>query len=78
MSSLLSGAKAKVTGMGREISFIAYEKHRINLANRLLSNKHIINEVLSIYHSDWSDLETHKSYFLLRASMNFKYTVAAK
>jgi hypothetical protein len=52
MSSLLSGAKAKVTGMGREISFIAYEKHRINLANRLLSNKHIINEVLSIYHSD--------------------------
>jgi hypothetical protein len=30
--------------MGRGISSLAYEKHRIKQADRLLSNKHIVNE----------------------------------
>jgi hypothetical protein len=52
-----------------------------------LSNKHIINEQLPIYRAiytqyanaslrpiiliDWSDLDTHKGCFLLRASVAF-------
>jgi hypothetical protein len=88
VSSLLNGAKASVTGMGRGISSSAYEKHRIKQADRLLSNKHILNETLPIYRTiykqfasaslrpiiliDWSDLDTHKGCFLLRASVAFK------
>ncbi|WJG09733.1 IS4 family transposase [Aliiglaciecola sp. LCG003] len=87
VSSLLNGAKASVTSMGRGISSSAYEKHRIKQADRLLSNKHIINEQLPIYQAiytqytnassrpiiliDWSDLDTHKGCFLLRASVAF-------
>ena len=37
VSSLLNGAKASVTGIGRGISSSAYEKHRIKQADRLLS-----------------------------------------
>ena len=87
VSSLLNGATASVTGMGRGISSSAYEKHRIKRADRLLSNKHIRNETFPIYHAiyeqfggastrpiiliDWSDLDTHKGCFLLRASVAF-------
>jgi hypothetical protein len=49
VSSLLNGAKASVTVMGRGMSSSAYEKHRIKQADRLLSNKHIVNEQLPIY-----------------------------
>jgi hypothetical protein len=88
VSSLLNEAKASVTGIGRGISSSAYEKHRIKQADRLLSNRHILNETLSIYRAiykqfasaslrliiliDWSDLDTHKGCFLLRASVAFK------
>ena len=88
VSSLLNGAKASVTGMGRGISSSAFEKHRIKQADRLLSNKHILDETLSIYRAiykqfasatsrpiiliDWSDLDTHKGCFLLRASVAFE------
>jgi hypothetical protein len=49
VSSLLNGAKASVTVMGRGMSSSAYEKHRIKQADRLLSNKHIVNEQLPTY-----------------------------
>jgi hypothetical protein len=104
---LLNGAKASVTGMERGILSSAYEKNRIKQADRLLSNKHIVNEKLPnylitclptylptylltyilIYQAiytqyanalsrliiliDWSDLDTHKGCFLLRASVAF-------
>jgi hypothetical protein len=61
---------------------------RGHVSNRLLSNKHIVNEQLPIYRAiytqyanassrpiiliDWSDLDTHKGCFLLRASVAFK------
>ncbi|MEP1445561.1 MAG: hypothetical protein ABJK37_05510 [Paraglaciecola sp.] len=79
VSSLLNGATASVTCMGRGISSAAYEKHRIKRADRLLSNKHIVNEQLSIYRAiytqyasassrpiiliDWSDLDSIKAAF---------------
>ena len=84
VSSLLNGAKASVTGIGRGISSSAYEKHRIKQADRLLSNKHIVNEQLPIYRAiytqyanaslrpviliDWSDLDTHKGGILREES----------
>jgi hypothetical protein len=87
VSSLLNGAKASVTIMGRGISSAAYEKHRIKQADRLLPNKHIHTETISIYRAiytqyasassrpviliDWPDLDTHKGCFLLRASVAF-------
>jgi hypothetical protein len=93
VSSLLNGAKASVTIMGCGISFSEYDKHRIKRADRVLSNKHILDETLSIYRTiykqlasvssrpiivlDWSDLDTHKGYFLLRASVAFKGTGVA-
>jgi hypothetical protein len=46
---LLNGAKASVTGMERGILSSAYEKNRIKQADRLLSNKHIVNEKLPNY-----------------------------
>jgi hypothetical protein len=49
VSSLLNGAKASVTGMGRGIFSSVYDKHRIKQADRLLSNKLILEEALSIY-----------------------------
>jgi hypothetical protein len=49
VSSLLNGAKTSVTVTGRGISSSEYEKHRIKQVDRLLSNKHIINELLPIY-----------------------------
>jgi hypothetical protein len=49
VSSLLNGAKASVTGMGRGIFSSVYYKHPIKQADRLLSNKLILEEALSIY-----------------------------
>lgn len=87
VSSLLRGGTASVTGIGRGISSPAFEKHRIKRADRLLSNRHIQQEMGTIYQAlytqfgsaslrpviliDWSDLDTHKGCFLLRASLAF-------
>ena len=87
IASLMKGAAATVTSMGRGIDSDAYEKHRIKQADRLLSNKHLYTESLGIYRAiyqqyasassrpvilvDWSDLDTHKGCFLLRASVAF-------
>ena len=87
INSLLKGSNASVTSMGRGISSAAYEKHRIKRADRLLSNKHLQAGTTDIYKAlykqfvglskcpviliDWSDLDTHKGCFLLRASVAF-------
>jgi hypothetical protein len=47
VSSLLNGAKASVTGIGRGISSSAYEKHRIKQADRLLSTNKLSGSKLS-------------------------------
>lgn len=85
--SLLHGGAASVTGMGRGIDSKAYEKHNIKRADRLCSNPHLLIESDCIYAAicylfgrissrpiilvDWSDLDEHKSHFLLRASLAF-------
>jgi hypothetical protein len=71
-SRLLNRATISVTVIKRGISSPAYEKNRIKKADRLLSNKHIVNKQLLIYRAiytqygsaslrpiipiDWSDL----------------------
>ncbi|MEL0635955.1 hypothetical protein V6259_04145 [Marinomonas sp. TI.3.20] len=70
--SLAQGSIGSVTNIGRGIASDAYDKHKIKLANRLLSNTNIQKEPLSIYGHicrlfssreqpiisvDWSDLD---------------------
>lgn len=87
VSSLLGGAVATVTSIGRGIGSDALEKHNIKRADRLLSNRCLTRELPGIYnltarlftsltphpliHVDWSDLDEYKRHFLLRASMAF-------
>ena len=85
VDSLLNGASATVTNLGRGINSKAKEKHRIKRADRLLSNTNLQSESFSIYQElakytvgkakrpiilvDWSDLDEYKGHFLLRATL---------
>ncbi|MCP4326564.1 MAG: IS4 family transposase [Alteromonadales bacterium] len=85
IESLLCGASATVTSLGRGINSHAKEKHRIKRADRLLSNTNLQRELFSIYQElakytvgkairpiilvDWSDLDEYKGHFLLRATL---------
>lgn len=87
ITSLLDGASASVTSIGRGITSSAYEKHCIKRADRLCSNRHLLTELPLIYSAmtslfgrmsstpvilvDWSDLDEYKRHFLLRASIVF-------
>lgn len=87
ISSILGGATATVTSIGRGIHSNTSEKHSIKRADRLLSNRQLLMELTNIYalstrlftavtphpviHIDWSDLDEYKRHFLLRASLVF-------
>jgi hypothetical protein len=84
----INGRRLSVTGIGRSIASGAKEKHCIKRADRLLSNPHIAAERKEIYQAmimlivggvqrpvvlvDWSDLDTHKRHFLIRAAVAIK------
>lgn len=88
VSSLISGALLSVTSLGRHIQSNTSEKHQIKRSMRLCSNHHLHQEVTAIYISqakrlighqrrpiilvDWSNLDTRKQHFLLRASLAVK------
>lgn len=81
----IDSRRLSVTGIGRAIDAAAKEKHCIKRADRLLSNRHLCAEREDIYHAitalmvghlqrpvilvDWSDLDTHKRHFLIRAAV---------
>lgn len=83
--SAIEGKRLSVTGIGRSLNSTAKEKHCIKRADRLLSNHHLSAEREDIYHTmtvlmvgairrpvilvDWSDLDTHKTNFLIRAAV---------
>lgn len=83
--SAIEGKCLSVTGIGRSLNSTAKEKHCIKRADRLLSNHHLSAEREDIYHTmtvlmvgairrpvilvDWSDLDTHKTNFLIRAAV---------
>ncbi|MEN8171110.1 MAG: IS4 family transposase [Pseudomonadota bacterium] len=84
----IDGRRLSVTGIGRSISSGAKEKHCIKRADRLLSNPHLAAEREDIYQAmimlmiggvqrpvvlvDWSDLDTNKRHFLIRAAVAIK------
>jgi len=83
--SLLNGAMTSVTGIGRNLSGLAFEKHKIKRVDRLCSNPYLHHEINDIYCAvsrwmigsqttpvilvDWSDLDDRQQHFLLRASL---------
>lgn len=85
VESVMKGGSLSVTSIGRNIDNNAREKHRIKRVDRLCNNIHLHSEIESVYQSmitmlispdsrplilvDWSDLDTRKQHFLLRASL---------
>ena len=85
VDSLARGAKASVTSLGRGLAGDTYGKHKIKRMDRLLSNRHLYQECLSIYSAitrqivshlsepiiaiDWSPLCADQSWQLLRAAI---------
>jgi DDE family transposase len=88
ISSLMSGADLSVTSLGRHIQSQTSEKHQIKRSMRLCSNPHLHQEIDTVYAMttrrliaqqarpiilvDWSNLDTRKQHFLLRASLAVK------
>lgn len=85
VQSLVEGAKAAVTSLGRGLSGTAYDKHKIKRIDRLLSNQ-ALHQELTIFYSaladtllkdlpepiiliDWSPLCADQSWQLLRAAL---------
>lgn len=85
ITSLISGANLSVTCLGRNINSGTTEKHQIKRSTRLCSNIHLHQELSGVYSKlcrrligdqkrpiilvDWSDLDTRKDLFLLRAAV---------
>jgi hypothetical protein len=85
IESTINGAVLSVTGLGRNIDNRAYEKHRIKRVDRLCGNVHLQQKIALVYsrmcaaivgqnkqpiiHVDWSDMDTRKQHFLIRASI---------
>jgi hypothetical protein len=85
IESSMNGGSLSITGLGRNITNKAKEKHKIKRVDRLCSNSHLHREIEFIYtrmtcllvgkmkqpiiHIDWSDLDDRKQYFLIRASL---------
>lgn len=84
VASVLTGGKATLTEVGRNIHGLAYEKHRIKCADRLLGNEHLHRERPSFYKAlahwllssverpwiivDWSDVEVGHGFLMLKAA----------
>jgi len=85
VQSLIQGAKATVTSLGRGLSGTAYDKYKIKRIDRLLSNQFLHQELTSFYSAladtllkglpepviliDWSPLCADQSWQLLRAAL---------
>lgn len=83
--SAIQSRRLSVTGLGRGIDSDAREKHCIKRADRLIGNAHLFAEHRDVYLCfariviattqrpviliDWSDLDSHKRHYLLRASV---------
>lgn len=84
LQSLVTNGKCTVTAIGRGIQGSATEKNCIKRADRLLSNMHFQSDIPLIYAAltkalvqtkhplilvDWSNADTKKRHFILRASL---------
>lgn len=85
VESLLSGSFLTVTDLGRKLNRNARAKHNIKCMDRLLSNRHLQKERMSIYKTlchtlcanlsrpvilvDWSDIVEQERLMLIRAAL---------
>ncbi len=85
IESSMNGGPLSITGLGRNITNKAKEKHKIKRVDRLCSNANLHREIECVYtrmthllvgkmkqpiiHIDWSDLDDRKQHFLIRASL---------
>lgn len=85
VQSLVEGAKATVTSLGRGLSGTTYDKHKIKRIDRLLSNPFLHTELTTFYSAladtllkglpepiiviDWSPLCADQSWQVLRAAI---------
>jgi hypothetical protein len=85
IESTINGGVLFATGLGRKIDNLAYQKYRIKRVDRLCGNVHLQQEIPLVYnqmcaaivgqntqpiiHVDWSDLDTRKQHFFIRASI---------
>ena len=85
VQSLVEGAMATVTSLGRGLSGTAYDKHKIKRIDRLLSNQALHQELKTLYSAltrtllknlpepiiliDWLPLCSDQSWQLLRAGI---------
>ena len=83
VDGLLLGAKATLAELGRGLRNDVLEKHNIKCADRLLGNRHLWAERLSVYQAlaswllsstqrpwiivDWSDIEAGRGHLVLKA-----------
>ena len=88
VESVMNGGALSVTGLGRNITSTAAEKHQIKRVDRLCSNTKLHQEIGTTYsamatllaghlrnpviHVDWSDLDARQEHFLIRASLAAK------
>jgi hypothetical protein len=86
VQSLVEGAKATVTSLGRGLAGSAYDRHKIKRIDRLLSNQFFHQELTTFYSAltatlmkglpepiiliDWSPLCADQSWQLLRAALS--------
>ncbi|MFQ3221399.1 MAG: hypothetical protein ACI96W_003787 [Paraglaciecola sp.] len=85
IESTINGGVLFAMGLGRKIDNLAYQKYRIKRVDRLCGNVHLQQEIPLVYnqmcaaivgqntqpiiHVDWSDLDTRKQHFFIRASI---------
>jgi len=85
VEGLLTGGKATLTELGRHLGPGAFEKHGIKCADRLIGNRHLHGERISVYQSlglwllsrterpwilvDWSDVELGHDTLMLTAAV---------
>ena len=86
VAGLLSGQQLSLTGVGRHVPGKAKEKHKIKRIDRLLGNHRLGAQRSSVYRwmccwligsarhpsiiVDWSDIDTSKQLYLLRAAVS--------
>jgi hypothetical protein len=85
VQALLGGSKLALTQLGRHRAGVAYTKHHIKAADRLLGNRHLHGERNGIYRAmartvladiqrpvivaDWSEANAGERWYLLRAAV---------
>ena len=85
VEGLMSGGRATVAEMGRNLCTHAFEKHAIKCVDRLVGNHHLSAERIAVYRTmaswllgnverpwvivDWSDVDLGHEFLMLKAAV---------